>query len=196
MSRRLFALLVAAACLPGCVLTPELPPIQTILDQQSAVTVETMGEPYVLACAAGGLAANARDYLDMRVLESDRMGKHVYLLSLVAFSTVDRRGRSNPTADNLGVIHVHLGHKQVELAALPESDDAHGLSERLFARRNGQVRAAEYALTPDLIREIAAVPVADFAIDVGNAEDLRYDPWIPAADGLKAIAERLPRNAH
>ncbi len=196
MSRLPPVLLVVIACASGCVLTPELPPIQTILDQQSAVTVEAMGTPYVLACAAGGLAANARDYLDLRVLESDRMGKHVYLLSLVAFSTVDRHGHPNPTADNLDVVRLHLGQKQVELNALPDSDDAHGLSERAFPRRNGQVRAAEYSITPDLIRELAAVPVADFAIDVGRSEDLRYDPWIPAPEGLKAIAERLPRNAH
>jgi len=196
MWRSQSVLLVVVACLSGCVLTPELPQIQTILDQQSAVTVESMGVPYVLACAAGGLAANARDYLDLRILESDRMGKRVYLMSLVAFSTVDRHGAANLTADNLGTVRLQLGKKQVELVALPDSDDAHGLSERVFARRNGQVRAAEYSVSPDLIREIAAVPVAEFAIDVGTGEDLRYDPWIPAADGLKAMAERLPRNAH
>lgn len=186
-------LILVLVALPACVLSPELPPVQTLIDQQTAITVETMGEPYILASAAGGLAANARDYLDLRVLEIDRMGKRTYLLSLVAFSTIDRRGQPNPTAQGLGTVRLKLGGKVRELVALGETDEAHGLSARLFPRRKGQVGSADYAVTPDLIRELAATSTDDVAVEVGDGGDLRYDPWMPAAEGLRTFAERLPR---
>ena len=194
MIRRALALLSLAAGMSGCVLTPDQPPVQTLIDQQTAVTVETTGEPYVLACAAGGMAANARDYLDLRVLESDRMGKRAYYLSLVAFTTVDRRGVANPTAQGLEQVRLNVGHKTIDLVALPAGDDAHGLSVRLYPRRNGQVAAAEYVVSPDLIRDLAAASEADISVDVGSGGDLRYEPWMPSAQGLKAFADRLPRS--
>ena len=195
MPRLLPALLLVLASVAGCVLSDELQPIETHLDQQSAITVETMGQPYIFATDAAGLAANARDYLDLRVLEIDQMGKRVYLLSLVAFSTVDRRGRPNPNAGALGTVSIKVGERSVELSAIPAGTDTHGLSERVYPRRNGQVATAEYLVTPDFIRELAAAGESRLAIDLGGGE-LHYQPWEPAAAGLKAFAERLPRGAH
>ena len=193
MFRRVIAWILPLVLLCGCVIDEPAKPIESLLDKQSAVTVEAMGIPYVLAHEAGALAANARDYLDLRFLEVDQMGKRTYLLSLVAFSTVDRRGTDNPTVAGLGRIRLRVGGQVTDLSAVPAGDNAHGLSERLFERRNGQVGSAEYLVTPPLIRNLAQTSAAEVSLTVGDgAEDLRYTPWEPASEGLSAFAARLP----
>lgn len=193
MFRVVIAWIVPLVLLCGCVIDEPAKPIETLLDKQSAVTVEAMGVPYVLAHEAGALAANARDYLDLRFLEVDQMGKRTYLLSLVAFSTVDRRGIDNPTVSGLGRIRLRVGKQVTDLSAVPAGDNAHGLSDRLFERRNGQFGSAEYLVTPQLIRSVAQGSPDEFSLTVGDgADDLRYAPWEPAREGLSAFAARLP----
>lgn len=193
MQRLVPTLLCLMAALTGCVTAEDLPPVMTALDQQSGVTVEATGIPYVLAHEAAALAANARDYLDLRLLEVDRMGRRSYYLSLVAFSTVARRGDSSPTAEAIGKVRVRAGGQVVELEAVQEGDEAYGLSARVFPRRIGFLKAAEYPVTPAFVRALAAAGEHDLTVEVGPDADLVYEPWEPATEGLKGFAERLPR---
>ena len=193
MKRLPATILCLAAVLTGCVTAEDLPPIMTALDQQSGVTVEATGIPYVLAHEAAALAANARDYLDMRLLEVDRMGKRSYFLSLVVFSTVARRGDSSATSEAIGKVRVRIGAQVVELEAAREGEEAYGLSERVFPRRNGFLAAADYAVTPAFVRALAAAGEHELRVEVGPDADLVYEPWEPATEGLKGFAERLPR---
>lgn len=185
--------LLGPMALGGCVLDEELKPVETILDQQSAITVQAMGAPYILANEKASLAANARDYLDLRLLETDQMGRRVYLLSIVAFSTVDRRGQPNALPAGLAHLEVHAGAKTYELTAVEAGTDAYGLSGRLFPRRNGFVGSAEYLVTADFIRDLAAAPESGVSIDVGAGDNARYSVWEAANEGLKTFADRLPR---
>jgi hypothetical protein len=194
MRRIASIVLVSVVVLYGCVTAEDLPPIMSTLDQQSGVTVEATGVPYVLAHEAAALAANARDYLDMRVLEVDRMGKRSYYLSLVAFSTVARRGDSSPTAQAIGKVRVRIGSEATDLEAVREGEEAYGLSARVFPRRNGYLAAADYAVTPAFVRALAAAGEHELSIEVGADADLVYEPWEPAIEGLKGFAERLPRS--
>ncbi len=195
MQRLLATFLCLAAVLTGCVTAEDLPPLMTALDQQSGVTVEATGIPYVLAREAAALAANARDYLDLRLLDVDRMGKRSYYLSLVVFSTVARHGESSPTAAAIGKVRVRIGSQVVELEAVREGEEAYGLSARVFPRRIGYLAAAEYPVTPAFVRALAAAGEHDLAVEVGPDTDLVYEPWEPATEGLKGFAERLPRPA-
>ena len=61
MKRLPATILCLAAVLTGCVTAEDLPPIMTALDQQSGVTVEATGIPYVLAHEAAALAAKTVD---------------------------------------------------------------------------------------------------------------------------------------
>lgn len=186
---RVLPLFLALQWLSGCVLEQDPAKLRVLLDDKSAVTVETMAEPYVLACEAPGLAANSRDYLDMRILDTDRMGSRAYFLSLIAFSTVDRHGATNVTVEGLHRVTVHAGGAAIPLEEVPAADEAHGLSDRLFAHRNGQVVAKEYRLSAEQVIKIAGASPANFKVEIGDPDELVYTPWSPAVEELKRIAE-------
>jgi hypothetical protein len=126
---RWFALCWLGA-LAGCVIHEDVPPVQTLLDKPSALTVTTMTAPYTFArVGAGG------DYLDLRCFEADRMGKHSYFLSLVRFRTGEYRGADEPAAGELTLARVTMAGRSTELVALQSEELASGLSARLFAVR-------------------------------------------------------------
>ena len=105
------------------------------------------------------------------------------------------RGAPDPVAGSLGSIRIRIGEQATSLVAVAEGDDAHGLSQRLYPRRNGEVASAEYLITPQLIRDLAAQAPGRVSIEVGADEELHYTPWRPATGGLVALADALPREA-
>lgn len=190
MRRGLF-IVCFTAVVAGCVTADDLPPLMQLLDEQSGVTVEATGEPYVLARDAAALAANTRDYLDLRLIEVDRMGKRSFLLSLVAFSTVDRHGEPSLTTPALARVRVRLGDRVTDLEAVPEGDESRGLSTRVFPRRNGQTGSAEYVVSQPFVRDIAAAREADLSLEIGGDGDVRYEPWQPAESTLRGFVQKL-----
>ncbi len=60
------------------------------LDLETAVNVTIMAEPWVYSREVPMLAANARDYLNVGVVETNRAGTRRYWLGVISWSTIDR----------------------------------------------------------------------------------------------------------
>lgn len=180
------------AALAGCVTGNEVQPVETRLDPQSALTVHYTGEPYVLVQESALGLAQARDFMDLRLIELDRMGERRYLLSLVSYTTVGRRDEPSPAAAALDRVGLRIGTERFELERLSEDADetgARGTSERLFPRRIGQTAAAEYPVSAAIVRRLAEASEADLRVELGSAADLSYVPWQSADAGLRRFAE-------
>ncbi len=188
-------ILLSGLLVAACAALPTDSPLVTLLDEKSAVTIETMSEPYVLAHEVTTLSANARDYLDLRLVAVDRAGNWSFLLSLVAFTTVDRRGVADPiTRELFKGVTVLVDGKRFVLQPLAEESDLRGISQRLFARRNGELASAEYVLTPELIA--ALVTGQDLQCLVGSGEDFSYLSWMPSLPGVNAFAKHWAAYRH
>lgn len=188
--------LIIALCLSaltgGCVSSTDLPPVVSRLDERTGVTVEAMGEPYILARALEPLAGSARDYLDLRLIDVDRMGKHRYYLSLVAFTTVARPDDALGVGPGIEKITLRIAGQPTELAAVTGDAEASGLTRRLFPERNGQQATAEYPVSAGLIHALAAADARDLVVELGADASLRYESWQPAEESLHRFAERTP----
>ena len=81
----LLAVLTFAGCTAGQELRPE-----ERLDPNTAVNVTIMADPWVYSRDVPMLAANARDYLNVGVVETNRAGTRATWLGVIAWSTIDR----------------------------------------------------------------------------------------------------------
>jgi hypothetical protein len=179
----LLAALLALVALLGCA-SSSAPGIKSYLDEKTAVTVRATTTPWVLAHELPELSANSRDYLDLRVLEVDRMGDRLAFLSVVAWSTVDRWvGAGTPA---LGPLALRLDAETIELTPAPADGEVAGLSQRLFARRHGQQAAAEYRVTPELIARM--VRAGSVSVALTGSEAPVYEAWAPARSAFAAFA--------
>jgi hypothetical protein len=175
--------LLALVALAGCA-SDGTPGVKSYLDEKTAVTVRATTTPWVLARELPELSANSRDYLDLRLLEVDRMGDRLDYLSVVAWSTVDRW--VGATAPSLGPLTLRMDGDTVELSPAPADSEAAGLSQRMFPRRHGQQAAAEYRVTPELIRRMARA--ASVAVVLTGSDGVLYEAWAPAQSAFAAFA--------
>jgi hypothetical protein len=174
---------LALVALAGCA-TDGTPGVKSYLDEKTAVTVRATTIPWVLAREMPELSSNSRDYLDLRVLEVDRMGDRLDYLSVVAWSTVDRWVGAGAPA--LGPLTLRLDGETVELRPAPADSEAAGLSQRMFPRRHGQQAAAEYRVTSELIGRMARA--ASVAVELTGSDGAVYEAWAPARPAFAAFA--------
>lgn len=83
----------ALAVVSGCAHSPvpaEPSRVAEYLDNETAMTVRVVTEPFVYGRDVPELAVNARDYLSVGAVELDNMGKHRFFLAIVSWSTIDR----------------------------------------------------------------------------------------------------------
>jgi hypothetical protein len=174
---------VALAALTGCASSGSAGVI-SYLDEKTAVTVRATTTPWVLARELPELSANSRDYLDLRLLEVDRMGERIDYLSVVAWSTINRWGDVRPP--ELGRLTLHLDAESVELSPTTPDSEAAGLSQRMLTRRHGQQGSAEYRITSELIRRMARAERVSVAL--AGDEGALYQAWAPARETFVAFA--------
>ena len=177
------ALVLALMALAGCA-SDRTPGVKSYLDEKTAVTVRATSAPWVLAREMPELSANSRDYLDLRLLEVDRMGDRLDYLSVVAWSTVDRWVGVGAPA--LGPLTLRIDGDAVELKPAAADSEAAGLSQRMFARRHGQLAEAEYRVTPELIGRMARANVV--AVELTGSDGAVYEAWAPARSAFAAFA--------
>jgi hypothetical protein len=179
---------VALAALAGCASSGAAGVI-SYLDEKTAVTVRATTTPWVLARELPELSANSRDYLDLRLLEVDRMGERIDYLSVVAWSTINRWVDVRPP--ELGRLTLRLDGESVELTPTTPESEAAGLSQRMLTRRHGQHSSAEYRVTRELIRRMASAERV--SVSLSGDEGALYEPWAPARETFVAFAGGGPR---
>jgi hypothetical protein len=148
------------------------------LDPKSAVNVTIMAEPWVYARPVPMLAANARDYLNVGVIETNRAGSRAYWLGIVAWSTIDR---SPFSADDVATRpqRVRLSWKDtvLELSPAASGRGAVGLSSPALTGPAERFTDAWYPLpATDMARLGAAAPAAVSLIDT-DGKLMTYSAW-------------------
>jgi hypothetical protein len=178
----LLPLLVLASCASAG------PAVRSYLDTKTAVTVRASTEPWVFAREAPELAANSRDYLDLRLLEVDSMGERRLYLTATAWSTVDRRGAPTAAATVFAQLRLLASSETLDLVDAPAGDDAAAVTARMFERRPGQVAVHAYPIAPAVARRLVGTGAPRIELGAGHA--LRYESWrLPAVPITTLLGE-------
>jgi hypothetical protein len=148
------------------------------LDPKTAVNVTIMAEPWIYSRDVPMLAANARDYLSVGVVETNRAGIRAYWLGIVAWSTIDRSVLPGPATAILPA-KARLLWPAAKLELVPDSKGraAPGITEPAFVDKDMKYTEAWYALSTAQLAQLGeAVPIAVALID--DAGQLTtYEAW-------------------
>ena len=173
---RAAAALCATLALPGCA-ERDLWPVEK-LDRETAVNLTIMAQPWVYSHDVPMLAANARDYLNLGVVETNRAGTRAYWLGIVAWTTIDRSslGVPAPLVKPAKVTLAWPG-RTLELQPAPGGRDEFGTDKVLFAGPQPAHEDAWYRLSePQLALLVkSAPPSVSLVTDDGTA--IAYVPW-------------------
>jgi hypothetical protein len=167
----------------------DLSPVER-LDPHTAVNTTIMAEPWVYAREFPAIAANARDYLNVGVVETNRAGQRRYWLGVVAWSTIDRSAVPGQ-AVSLQPQRVRLGWVDGELELTPVSGgrQALGANEPIFAPPQPAFREAWYALSPAELERLAREPPQFVSLDREGDMPARYESWQVGRQSMKAFRE-------
>lgn len=187
----LLAILVLAGCAER-----DLWPAER-LDPKTAVNVTIMARPWVYARGVPMLAANARDYLNVGVVETNRAGTRAYWLGVVSWSTIDRSVFAADGA-NGAPPRVRLGwaNSRLDLSPLEGGRSAARLSAPAFVEPGTKFRESWYALSTEQVVQLGrGAPVAVSLVSEAG-ELTTYEAWdtSPAAmtEFLKATGLDRP----
>lgn len=189
-SLRAAALVGATALACGCS-TPgsDLRPIER-LDPRSAVVTTIMAEPWVYARDVPALAANARDYLNVGVVETNRAGQRAYWLGAVSWSTLDRSALPAATARPApGRLRFVWSDRSLDFASVPAGRAAVGSTEPVFPPAQPVFQDAWFALTPAELDALAAEPPVRIELLLPEGRAATYDRWDVDIDVLASLLE-------
>lgn len=170
------ALALSLLILAGCA-ERDLWPAER-LDPQTAVNVTIMARPWVYARAVPMLAANARDYLHVGVVETNRAGSRTYWLGVVSWSTLGRSVFAAGSASGAPP-KVRLGwaNSRLDLSPLEGGRSAARLSAPAFVEPGTKFQESWYAIsTEQVVRLGSGAPVAVSLIGEGG-ELSTYEAW-------------------
>ena len=148
------------------------------LDPKTAVNVTIMARPWVYARAVPMLAANARDYLHVGVVETNRGGTRAYWLGVVSWSTIDRSVFAADGA-NGAPPKVRLGWPKSSLEFSPATGGrtAAGLSSPAFVEPATKFQESWYVLSIDQVVQLGrGAPVAVSLASEGG-QLTTYEAW-------------------
>lgn len=182
----MFLWLLAAG---GCATQGELLPVER-LDQHTAVNTTIMAEPWVYARGLPAIAANARDYVNVGVVETNRAGQRRYWLGVVAWSTIDRSAMPGPTGQ-LQPRRVRFGwvDGELELAPVSGGRQALGATEPIFVPPQPGFTEAWYAISPAELERLGREPPPYLSLEREGAEPARYEAWQVGRQPMEAFRE-------
>lgn len=148
------------------------------LDPKTAVNVTIMARPWVYARGVPMLAANARDYLNVGVVETNRAGTRAYWLGVVSWSTIDRSVFSGDGATGVPA-KVRLGWAKsaLELSPLAGGRSAARLSAPAFAEPGMKFEESWYALSTEQVVQLGGGAPAVVSLISETGELTTYDAW-------------------
>lgn len=168
--------LMAVLILAGCA-ERDLWPAER-LDPKTAVNVTIMARPWVYARAVPMLAANARDYLHVGVVETNRAGTRAYWLGVVSWSTIDRSVfAAQPASGVPPKVRLSWPNSRLELSPLEGGRSAARLSAPAFVEPGTKFKESWYSLSTDQVVLLGGgAPVAVALIGEGG-ELSTYEAW-------------------
>jgi hypothetical protein len=168
--------LLAILVLGGCAEREVWP--EERLDPNTAVNVTIMAEPWIYSRDVPMLAANARDYLSVGVVETNRAGNRAYWLGIIAWSTIDRSVLPGPAA-TVPPAKVRLLWPAANLELLPDKKGraAPGLTEPVFVDKDMKFSETWYLLTTNQLAQLGKdSPISVSLIDETGQPTI-YEPW-------------------
>ncbi len=156
------------------------------LDPKTAVNVTIMAEPWIYSRDFPMLAANARDYLNVGVVETNRAGTRACWLGVIAWSTIDRSAlRAAVQPLKPGKVRLNWPDESLEIKPVTAGRATIGVGEAIFAGPQPAFVDAWYALTPAQLSRLArtAPTTVSLVRDDGGAtiyQAWRIDPHVLA----------------
>ena len=166
--------LAAALLLGGCATQDSR--VSEYLDPQTAVTIRALTAPAVYAHDAPELAANARDYLSLGLVEVNNMGARKHYLALVSWSTIDRSRAGVAAVPVPERVELDLGGKPREFTPASHEPRTLGIGGTPFRPASGYAGEAWYAVTPADLRALAAAPSTAITL-IEDDRRIRYGTW-------------------
>lgn len=149
------------------------------LDPKTAVNVTLMAEPWVYARPMPMLAANARDYLNVGIVETNRAGARAYWLGVVSWSTIDRTqlpggtGLAQPARLRLA----WKKDENLDLSPSPQGRAGVGLTQPALTGPAERFTDAWYALSAADLERLSAVAPASVSLVADDGGLRTYDAW-------------------
>jgi hypothetical protein len=168
--------LMAVVALAGCA-ERDLWPAER-LDPKTAVNVTLMARPWVYARGVPMLAANARDYLNVGVVETNRGGTRAYWLGVVSWSTIDRSVFQAAGAIRAPA-RVRLGWPKSSLEFSPATGGrtAAGLSSPAFVEPGTKFQESWYVLSIDQVLQLGRGAPVSVSLASEGGELSTYEAW-------------------
>lgn len=169
----MLAILTLAACTAEREFWPE-----ERLDPETAVNVTIMADPWVYARDVPMLAANARDYLNVGVVETNRAGKRATWLGVIAWSTIDRSIFSGkPPASRPLKVRLRWSALSLELEPAASGRATVGLTSPALIDPETRFTETWYPLSAAQLAQIGKEAPASVALLDEAGQPTTYLPW-------------------
>lgn len=184
---RIGFLAMLALAVAGCA-SRDLWPVERV-DPDTAVHLTIMAEPWIYVLDDPRQYANASEFLDVTIVETNRTGARSYWLNAVAWSTRTRSGGVEASARS-GPVKLLLAwpENQKSYACAADGRAAAGIREAMLATQGARTGEAWCPLSAAQIRELGVgAPNAVSLVDEAG-QTRSYASW---KVGDSALAEFL-----
>lgn len=165
--------------------------VEERLDPRTAVTVKTVAAPFVYAHDVPAIAANARDYLSIGAVETNRMGTRAHYLVAVLWSTVDRwTGGTPPAAPER--LRLVLDGKPHEWAVQTHAGREAGVGDPVFRPERGYLAESWFAVSFADLRALGRGAPATIESDDAEGTTTTWTAWRPGDREFAAFLDSLP----
>ena len=162
--------------LAGCA-SRDLRPIERV-DPDTAVHLTIMAEPWMYVFDDPRQSANASWFLDVTLIETNRMGTRSYWLNAVEWSTVTGAEDAGQRADDERVKLVLIQPKsELQLACTAGSRSAAGITEPAIAVRGARGIEAWCPLSPGQVGEFGVGAPTAVTLEDEHGFMRSFVPW-------------------
>ena len=176
------ACLAAIGVLSACAASQ--PPVIENLDELTGVTVTHSRTPLLLSPQTESPGANAREFVQIGVIEINRMGTLEYFLWLGIWDR-DNLGASEPRPDAYSSIVIMTGNERIPLDIHGWSSASIGTSERIYKKIFSEDLDAYYAVSLEQIRMLATA--IRLEVETTGVVPKKFVPWYNQEQGQEDL---------
>jgi len=165
--------------------------VRQYVDQTSAISVTVTSSALIFARERTDLAANARDYITLAPLETNRSGERSYFWMAYLWSTIDRR-KGEPMIATTDELVLLADGRPIRLLAADVSLSDRGVVEPPISPPKRNAIPALFAV--DLESIAYAAQATDLRIELIHAGvSESFTLWKDARPAVREFAERVAR---
>jgi hypothetical protein len=150
------------------------PKLVETLDENTGVTVTTSHTPMLFSRETPGFGARARNYVNLGVIEVNRIGTYEYFLWLGIWNT-DQVASLDERRDGFESVVIFADGEPLSLEIIGWTPDAIGTSEPAYVKPVARSVDAYYPVTLDQIRMIAGA--TDIRLRATGILPKEFQPW-------------------